>query len=238
VRPLPWRSCPLLKPPSAWQSPRGPLSAPFLQEKQAWGSPYATAQGPLRRLDRLLAAHGLAQIALPRSLVALWIAQHTHASARTPGRRVGLLRRRAPCVARPGSPTDMPPAYLPRKAPSSFTPYILSHTEVRRLLEALDRRRPTGHAPLRPLMLPALVRVLDSCGGRVSDALRLRCGDVELAAGVLTIRQGKFRTDRLVPLTPALTQRLRHSAHTRGPQTPEAIFFPAPPGGPYHRATS
>jgi integrase/recombinase XerD len=60
---------------------------------------------------------------------------------------------------------------------------------------------------------------------------------VKLAAGGLTSRQGKFRTDRLVPLTPALTQRLRHSAHTRGPQTPEAIFVPAPPGGPYHRAT-
>ena len=166
------------KPPPAWQSPLGPLIAQFIQEKQACGYTYATEQGTLRRLDRFLAAHGLAQIALPRNLVELWSAKHTHESARTHWTRVGLLRRLATFVARHGYPAYIPPASLPRKAPSSFTPYILSHTEVRRLLDAVDRLRPTGHAPLRHRILPALFRVLYSCGLRVSEALRLRCGDV------------------------------------------------------------
>jgi integrase/recombinase XerD len=224
-------------PPHAWQSPLGPLIAQFIQEKQACGYTYTTEQGTLRRLDRFLDTHGLAQIALPRSLVEPWIAKHTHESARTHRTRVGLLRRLATFVARHGYPAYIPPAHLLRKEPSSFTPYILSHTEVRRLLDMADRLRPTGHAPLRHLILPELFRVLYSCGLRVSEALRLRRGDVDLEVGVLTIHQGKFRKDRLVPLTPALTQRLHHYAHTVGLQTPDAIFFPAPHGGSYHRET-
>jgi integrase/recombinase XerD len=224
-------------PPHAWQSPLGPLIAQFIQEKQACGYTYATEEGTLRRLDRFLDAHGLAQIALPRSLVEPWVAKHAHESARTHWTRVGLLRRLATFVARHGYPAYIPPSHLLRKESPSFTPSILSHTEVHRLLEVVDRLRPTGHAPLRHLILPELFRVLYSCGLRVSEALRLRCGDVDLTAGVLTIRQGKFRKDRLVPLTPALTQRLRHYAHTVGPQTPDAIFFPAPHGGSYHRET-
>jgi integrase/recombinase XerD len=224
-------------PPHAWQSLLGPLIAQFIQEKQACGYTYVTEQGILRRLDRFLGAHGLAQIALPRSLVEPWIAKHAHESARTHRTRVGLLRRLAIFVARHGYPAYIPPSHLVPREPPSFTPYILSSTEVHCLLDAADRLRPTGHAPLRHLILPELFRVLYSCGLRVSEALRLRRGDVDLEVGVLTIRQGKFRKDRMVPLTPALTQRLHHYAHTVGRQTPDAIFFPAPHGGPYHRET-
>src|SRR5947208_2853239 len=97
-------------PPPAWQSPRGPRIAPCIQEPQACGDTDVTAPDTLRRLDRLLDAHGLAQSAWPRRLVEPWMAQHAHERARPHGTRVGLLRRLAPCVARHGYPAYLPPS--------------------------------------------------------------------------------------------------------------------------------
>jgi integrase/recombinase XerD len=85
--------------------------------------------------------------------------------------------------------------------------------------------------------MPELFRLLYSCGLRVSEALHLHVSEVDLDAGVLTIHQGKFRKDRLVPLPPALTQRLRQYARVIGERSADAVFFPAPHGGPYHRET-
>jgi integrase/recombinase XerD len=75
-------------------------------------------------------------------------------------------------------------------------------------------------------VVPELFRLLYSYVLRVSEALHLHVADVDLEVGVLTIHQSKFRKDRLVPLTPALTQRLRQYVDVVGNRPDEAIFFP------------
>jgi hypothetical protein len=105
-------------PPHAWQSPLGPLIAQFIQEKQACGYTYATEQGTLRRLDRFLDAHGLAQIALPRSLVEPWIAKH---APNRPYPLVGCSAVWRDLPARPGYPTPVLRLIPRTQRPSSFT---------------------------------------------------------------------------------------------------------------------
>jgi integrase len=73
--------------------------------------------------------------------------------------------------------------------------------------------------------MPELLRVLFCCGLRIGEALKLRVQDVELQRGIITVRQGKFRRDRLVPMDPALTQRLRVYARRMGARGPERPFF-------------
>jgi site-specific recombinase XerD len=50
-----------------------------------------------------------------------------------------------------------------------------------------------------------LILLLYAAGLRISEALFLRLTDVDLAAGVLTIRESKFYKTRLVAMSPVLT---------------------------------
>jgi len=48
--------------------------------------------------------------------------------------------------------------------------------------------------------MPLLFRLLYGCGLRISEALNLRVEDIDLHDGILTVIDGKFNKDRLVPL--------------------------------------
>ena len=50
--------------------------------------------------------------------------------------------------------------------------------------------------------------MLAASGLRISEALALTSDDVDLAAGVLCIREAKFHRQRLVPLHPSVTESL------------------------------
>jgi len=55
---------------------------------------------------------------------------------------------------------------------------------------------------------------------------------VDLQQGILTVRDGKFGKDRLVPPGLALVLRLRKYSEHFGARPPVAFFFPSPHGGP------
>jgi len=55
-------------------------------------------------------------------------------------------------------------------------------------------------------MYSFLFRLLYCCGLRLSEALGLKYNDIDLRASVLTIQDGKFGKDRLVPMTDSLCQ--------------------------------
>jgi integrase/recombinase XerD len=85
--------------------------------------------------------------------------------------------------------------------------------------------------------MPEVFRLLYGCGFRVREVLKLRVRDVDLNQGIITVRQGKFRKDRLVPPALPLVNRLRkYAAHFEN-HPPDAIFFPGPSGGPFSLRT-
>jgi integrase len=95
-----------------------------------------------------------------------------------------------------------------RLAPHIYTPH-----EIGTLLAAADRLAPVES--LRPRAFATLFALLACTGLRVSEALALTCGDVDLAAGVLHIIATKFRKARDVPLHPSTTRALQRFAATR-----------------------
>lgn len=119
------------------------------------------------------------------------------------------------------------PKFLP-KLSKPFVPYIFSQEELQRLLDATaaqesPRRKLEAHT-LRTLLL-----LLYGAGLRIGEALSLTLADLDLATGLLTIRQSKFYKTRLVPIGPRLTEALatyairrQKSGHS---QSPEAPFF-------------
>ena len=89
---------------------------------------------------------------------------------------------------------------------------MLTDEELRKFFHAVDALEPTARSPLRHLIMPEVFRLLYGCGFRVREVLKLRVRDVDLNQGIITVRQGKFRKDRLVPPALSLVNRLRKYA--------------------------
>lgn len=220
---------------SAFQSTLAPWLRDFVLEKRAVGYRYASEQRVVQRFDRHLVECGHHEATLPRSLLDTWLARTAHESPKSQVVRITVIRQLARFLQRHGVFVELPP-HSPRALQGPrFAARIFSPDEIGRLLAAVDQIPPDGRAPQRHWVMPALFRVLYGCGLRVGEALRLRVQDVDLAAGVFTIREGKFRKDRLVPMSPSLQAHLqRYHAHM-GERAPDAVFFPAPNGGVYSR---
>jgi integrase len=97
--------------------------------------------------------------------------------------------------------TEVPPPGLLPFRPARARPYLYSADEIQRLLERALQLPP--HSELRPWTYHALLGLLSVTGLRVGEALRLQRDDVDLDAGVLTVRGTKFGKSRLVPIHPS-----------------------------------
>lgn len=212
-------------------SPLAPLMAQYVQEKRACGYRFNPAASSLRRLDAHLCSQGLQQVELPKAATASWLAKQPHETGKTQRARVNLVRNFALFMRRLDLPADVPDHAVGAKDSRPFLARVLTHGEVRRLLEAADRIEPMASTHLRHIVLPELLRVLYGCGLRLEEALRLRMRDVDLVQGVLRINDTKFRKDRLVPPARPLVVRLQKYAAALGPRSDDEYLFPSPRGG-------
>lgn len=207
--------------------------AEFIAEKRALGYRYVTEVDWLRLFDRYLVAVGHTGSDLPSDVVQGWINKRSHESGKTHGSRVSILRQLALFLLRQGRDAYVPDILRGPVHRTSFKPWIFTRTQVRDLLTAVDGMGQDCRAPLRHLVMPELFRVLYGCGLRCGEAVGLTVHDVHLNDGVLTVREGKFRQDRLVPMATGLAKRLRIYATVLGPRSSDSAFFPAPHGGAY-----
>jgi integrase/recombinase XerD len=207
--------------------------AAFLHEKRACGYRYAAETATLQRFDRFLCKSGCSDETLSRELVERWTARQPHERPRTHKAKLLVVRQLAMYLRRCGIQAYVPDSKLTPMARLDFAPYIFTREQVRRLLESVDNLPFDPRAPERHLVMPELFRVLYGCGLRAGEVLRLSVADVNVDQGVLTVRQGKFRKDRLVPMAPSLTERLRRYADAMNLRNPDAVFFPNPAGGRY-----
>src|SRR6266699_3500766 len=205
----------------------------FLHEKHACGCAYQEQARILRQFDKLLVQEGLATYELPAPMARKWLAKKPHESVGTQRPRFTLVRQFSRFLLRLGYSAYVPDSTLAARNRSSFVPRMLTDEELRKFFQAVDALKPTAHSPLRHLIMPEVFRLLYGCGFRVSEVLKLRVRDVDLNQGTITVRQGKFRKDRLVPPALPLVTRLRKYADHFGSRPSDAIFFPGPSGGPF-----
>jgi integrase/recombinase XerD len=219
-----------------FQSILAPFMDRFLQEKHACGYRYHEPTRILRHLDHFLVQEGLTSCDLPRSIAQKWLAKRAHESPRTHQQRIMVVRQFSRFLCRLGYSAYVPDSTLAPREPSSFTPRILTHEEIRKLLQVVDALEPTARSPLRHLIMPEVFRLLYGCGFRLGEVLKLRVRDVDLNQGIVTVHQGKFRKDRLVPLALSLVNRLCKYAARFENRPLDQIFFPAD-GGPFSLRT-
>jgi integrase/recombinase XerD len=219
-------------PHAGFQSVLAPFLDQFLQEKYACGYTYHEPIRILHHLDDFLVQQGLQTVELPRSLARNWLAKKAHESASTQQQRITVVRQFSGFLLRAGYRAFVPDSTLSARK-SIFVPRMLTDEELRKFFNAVDTLEPTARSPLRHLIMPEVFRLLYGCGFRVREVLKLRVQDVDLNQGIITVEQGKFRKDRLVPPALSLVNRLRKYADHFQRQPSDAIFFPGPTGGPF-----
>lgn len=95
--------------------------------------------------------------------------------------------------------TEIPSADLLPRRRITFQPHIFSREEIELILvDSLRKRK--GLKPIARLGRYTIYGLLSVTGMRVSEALNLDLGDVDLDQGVITIRNTKFGKSRLVPV--------------------------------------
>jgi integrase len=92
-------------------------------------------------------------------------------------------------------------------------PYLYTEEEISHLMHAAKALPPSDG--LRGRTYSCLFGLIAVTGLRISEALALQRGDVDLQRGLLTIRNTKFQRSRLVPLHPSACEALSQYAKRR-----------------------
>ncbi len=146
-------------------------------------------------LEARSAAHITVALALE------WAQQSPSMQPATCAQRLGYVRDFARYHVASDPQTEIPPAGLLPFRPSRAQPYLYSDEDIAGLLQcALELPTAGG---LRPWTYYCLLGLLSVTGLRIGEAIRLKAEDVDLQAGVLTVRGTKFGKSRLVTIHPS-----------------------------------
>lgn len=156
-----------------------------------------------------------------------WATMTASTDPGNPARRLTTIRGFLRHLAAIDGATEIPEPGLLGPTGHRKPPHVYSDAEISDLLQAAAGLDPTGG--LRPCCYATLFGLIACTGLRISEAVALRCGDVDLDQAVLTIRAGKRGRTRLVPLHPSAVPALADYATQRrrryGPPGKDAAFF-------------
>jgi integrase len=151
--------------------------------------------------DYITTVTALAWAATPRNAAGCWWAA-----------RLSAVRSFARFAIAFDPRTEIPPTkLLARSTQDRLIPRIFTDREVRELMKAA---RALAN-PLRAAGIATLIGLMAATGMRSGEVMGLDRDDVDLAAGLITVRGTKFGKCRLVPLHPSTTAELERYRRTR-----------------------
>ena len=196
----------------------------FIALRRGLGYRSPSQERALRAFGRYLDQQGhQGPIALESSLD--WATKTASTDPCNPARRLTTVRGFLRHLGAIDGATEVPACGLLGSTGHRKPPHIYSDQELSDLLTAAAGLV----GGLRPRCYVALFGMLACTGLRISEALALRVGDVDLDQALLTVRAGKRGRTRLVPLHPSTVPQLADYANHRrrrfGPPGQEAAFF-------------
>jgi site-specific recombinase XerD len=194
----------------------------YLRLRRALGFKLERAGLLLPQLVAYLEAAGTAT--LTSELAIAWARLPRHTRPNYWAQRLAVARGFARYLQTIDPATEVPPSGVFPTRRHRPTPYLWSQEEIAGLIEGAGALRPR----LRAATHEALFGLLATTGMRVGEAIGLERDDVDLGAGVITIRHAKFDRARLVPLHTTVSEALSRYASERDrlcPQPRSRAFF-------------
>jgi len=219
-----------------------PIVKGFLEYKRDMGYKYDDGRMyTLRKILVQLNGYGIRTPRLTEQMV--WDIQKKlpEESASTQSARITLLRQLALYMNRQGYETYILPTGFYKFQKTIFKAFIYSCQEIESIFNTCDCYcRDSGClSESAKVVYPFLLRTLYACGLRISEALRLKSGEVNLAERFLLIRESKKYKSRYVPISDSLSENLQiyeQIKKEKGIQSYDESYFPAPDGYRYSRS--
>ena len=174
----------------------GALLDEYLATRRALG---VRPEAAGRLLERFVAFASQHEAPFVTTELALrWATEPNHAQPAQWAKRLGLVRGFARYANAVDPRHQIPPQGLMAHRYRRRPPYIYSDREFADLIAAA--RELSGTTGLRPFTYATLLALLAVTGMRTGEVLNLDRDDIDLANGVLTVRDGKFGKSRHIPL--------------------------------------
>ena len=176
----------------------------YLSVRRSLGYGLGTAERILRRFIDFAERQGADHIST--DLFLRWQSAFGRANRQTWAGRLRIVRLFAQWLHGIDPGHEVPPQALIPGRYRRARPYIYSEEEIRRIVDA-DARLPSIKG-IRALTYSTLFGLIAVTGLRVSEAICLDVGDVDLEIGLLSLRRGKLGKARLLPLSDSTTAQL------------------------------
>lgn len=208
----------------------------FLIEKRALGFKYHEEERVLHIFNDFSEGFDCSD-GLSRELVLAFTKKQPQWSPGTHGHFISILRQFAGFLKGHGIAAYMCEPQRKKTTYDKFKPYIFTEGQIALLFEKADSIEPSKSSPLMHVFYPVLFRVLYGCGLRISEALKLRVKDVDLAEGILYINDPKNHRDRIAPMEASLMRYVAYYAKIANTLAGDKdYFFRTPKGGMFcHR---
>lgn len=198
----------------------------YLAERRRLGFSLETAGIMLRSFARFADLSGH-RGPLTTTLVVAWVkGEARNATPTSWARRLEVLRPFIEHERRLDPRNELPASSMFGKAHQRRTPHIYTDQEIVALLKAARLLQPQ-HS-IRPATYETMLGLIAATGLRISEALKFRFGDVDIAGQCLTVRMTKFAKSRHVPFDVSVAAALSRYVAIRGhyaPSKPDASFF-------------
>ncbi len=184
----------------------------FMEMRRALGRKAVADRKILRYIDRFLTSALQPGGPITQEIFQQWLRSIERLSVGTRINRVSIFRQFCRYLRQFDRRTYLiPEGVLPKRIRPG--PFIYTDQQIREVMAAARRIGPKGS--FQPIVISTLIGLLYSTGLRVSEALKLTLGDVDLKYNFLLIRQTKFKKSRCVPISFSTTKALRHFLEQR-----------------------
>jgi len=196
---------------------RGPLTVPlrkFVRFKQRLGFKYTNIERSLKPINRWLAGLGVRSVreVTGEHLVDWCKLRQGRVSRSTLSHDLVYLRLLFRFLVSRGVVDRDPTLGLPTIRLPQYLPFVFSVEQVRALLTEGIKVFRKSWTQLRNYVF---FHLLYATGMRLSEALNLKIGDLDLTRCVLHIRRAKFHKTRLIPFGPRVLDNLRRLLFSR-----------------------
>lgn len=181
----------------------------LLAEKHALGYTYRSEELILYRFDQYCIQNHLETEWISKSFLENWMHKTEKEGSFNQGKRISVVRQLMLYMAALGIPVYIPHDFCHFE---KKLPHILSAEELHALFSEIDAYQPGGSGSKNKNLMRlareyrVLFRMIYCCGLRNSEAAGIRVSEVDLEKGVLTVLNSKGMKDRLVYLSPDMTQ--------------------------------
>jgi integrase len=194
----------------------------YLELRRALGFKLKTTEWCLRGFVEFLDVEGATHITTELAL--RWARRPPNGEPFTWAQRLQRIRLFAAWYHARDPRTEVPDARLLTASVRRKPPFIFSEVQIANVVRAAEKL--PCRRGIRSSTFSTIFGLIAVAGLRISEAVALDRGDVDLREGLLTIRDTKFGKTRLVPVSESTVAALRRYANRRDRALP-ALTTPA-----------